>query len=78
MNRAHVDIGGPNVGGGVVNNLAVRMGSDLAAAVPFYGAQPNADDTAKIKTPIMTTLSPPRFSLGTIRRHVKRSADERG
>jgi carboxymethylenebutenolidase len=24
-------------GGGVVNQLAVRMGSDLAAAVPFYG-----------------------------------------
>ena len=25
-------------GGGVVNMLAVRMGADLAAAVPFYGA----------------------------------------
>ena len=39
-------------GGGVVNALAVRMGSDLAAGVPFYGAQPNAADTAKIKAPI--------------------------
>jgi carboxymethylenebutenolidase len=39
-------------GGGVVNQLAVRMGPDLAAAVPFYGAQPNAADAAKIKTPI--------------------------
>jgi carboxymethylenebutenolidase len=39
-------------GGGVVNQLAVRMGSDLAAGVPFYGAQPNAEDTAKIKAPI--------------------------
>lgn len=39
-------------GGGVVNRLAVRMGSDLAAAVPFYGIQPDAADTAKIKTPI--------------------------
>jgi carboxymethylenebutenolidase len=39
-------------GGGVVNLLAVRMGSDLAAAVPFYGAQPNASDAAKIKAPI--------------------------
>src|SRR6478752_923612 len=27
-------------GGGVVNQLAVRMGPDLAAGVPFYGAQP--------------------------------------
>ena len=39
-------------GGGVVNQLAVKMGSDLAAAVPFYGAQPSAEDTAKIKAPI--------------------------
>src|SRR5271169_2391690 len=39
-------------GGGVVNQLAVRMGADLSAGVPFYGAQPNATDTAKIKAPI--------------------------
>ena len=28
------------------------MGSSLDAAVPFYGLQPNAADTAKIKAPI--------------------------
>jgi carboxymethylenebutenolidase len=39
-------------GGGVVNGLAVRMGADLAAAVPFYGAQPSAEDVAKIKAPV--------------------------
>jgi carboxymethylenebutenolidase len=39
-------------GGGVVNQLAVRMGSDPGAAVPFYGAQPSAADAAKIKAPI--------------------------
>jgi carboxymethylenebutenolidase len=39
-------------GGGVVNQLAVRMGADLAAGVPFYGAQPSPEDAAKIKTPI--------------------------
>ena len=39
-------------GGGVVNQLAVRMGSDLAAAVPFYGAQPSAADAVKIRAPI--------------------------
>jgi carboxymethylenebutenolidase len=36
-------------GGGIANTLAVRLGSDLAAAVPFYGAQPPAADAAKIK-----------------------------
>jgi len=39
-------------GGGVVNQLAVRMGSDFAAGVPFYGAQPSAAEAVKIKTPI--------------------------
>ena len=39
-------------GGGVVNQLAVLMGPDLAAGVPFYGAQPSAADAAKIKGPI--------------------------
>jgi carboxymethylenebutenolidase len=40
-------------GGGVVNILAVRMGADLAAGVPFYGNQTNAAETAKIKTPLL-------------------------
>ena len=40
-------------GGGVSNTLAVRMGSDLAAAAPFYGAPPAKDDVAKIKAAIM-------------------------
>lgn len=39
-------------GGGVVNQLAVKMGADLSAGVPFYGAQPKPDDAAKIKAPI--------------------------
>lgn len=40
-------------GGGLANTLAVRMGGDLAAAVAFYGTQPSAADTAKIKAPLM-------------------------
>jgi carboxymethylenebutenolidase len=39
-------------GGGIVNQLAVRMGGELAAGVPFYGVQPTAEDTARIKAPI--------------------------
>ena len=39
-------------GGSTVNMFAVRL-SDLAAAVPFYGGQPNADDVAKIKAPLL-------------------------
>jgi len=36
-------------GGKIANTLAVRLGSDLAAAVPFYGAQPAKGDVTKIK-----------------------------
>jgi carboxymethylenebutenolidase len=40
-------------GGGVANQLAVRMGADLPAAVPFYGVQPSAEEAAKIKAPVL-------------------------
>ena len=40
-------------GGGIVNTLAVQLGSDLSAGVPFYGAQPPAADVAKIKAPML-------------------------
>jgi carboxymethylenebutenolidase len=39
-------------GGGVSNAMAVRL-PDLAAAVPFYGRQPTAEETAKIKAPLL-------------------------
>ena len=40
-------------GGGICNYLAVRMGSDLAASVPYYGAQPKAEDAGKIKAAML-------------------------
>ena len=40
-------------GGGIANALAVRMGSDLAAAVPFYGGGPMAADVPKIKAAVL-------------------------
>jgi carboxymethylenebutenolidase len=40
-------------GGGAANQLAVQMGPDLAAAVSFYGAQPNAAEAAGIKAPLL-------------------------
>lgn len=39
-------------GGGIANMMAVRV-PDLAAAVPFYGAQPTAADVPKIHAPLM-------------------------
>ncbi len=39
-------------GGGVASQLAVRL-PDLAAAVSFYGSQPTADETARIKAAML-------------------------
>jgi carboxymethylenebutenolidase len=39
-------------GGTISNMLATRL-PDLAGAVPFYGGQPSAEDTAKIKSPLL-------------------------
>ena len=39
-------------GGGVSNAMAVRL-SDLAAAAPFYGRQPKAEDVSRIKAPLL-------------------------
>jgi len=39
-------------GGWISNMMAVRL-PDLKAAVPFYGGQPSAEETAKIKAPLL-------------------------
>jgi carboxymethylenebutenolidase len=39
-------------GGSTVNKLAVRL-PDLNAVVSYYGGQPSADDTTKIKAPLL-------------------------
>jgi carboxymethylenebutenolidase len=39
-------------GGWIANMMAVRI-PDLAAAVPFYGSQPAAEDVAKIQSPLL-------------------------
>jgi carboxymethylenebutenolidase len=40
-------------GGGMVNFLATRLGSDLSAGVAFYGSAPNLEDVPKIKAPLL-------------------------
>jgi carboxymethylenebutenolidase len=40
-------------GGGMSNTLAVRLGTDIAAAAPFYGGVPPAADIPKIKAAIL-------------------------
>jgi carboxymethylenebutenolidase len=40
-------------GGSMSNTLAVRLGADIAAAVPYYGGVPAAEDIPKIKGAIL-------------------------
>jgi carboxymethylenebutenolidase len=40
-------------GGGISNEMAVRLGADLAAAVPFYGGQPATENVSKIKAAML-------------------------
>jgi carboxymethylenebutenolidase len=40
-------------GGGMVNQLAVRLGKNLNAGVAFYGRQAGAADVTKISAPLM-------------------------
>lgn len=40
-------------GGGVANLLAVRLGDELAAAVPFYGGPPPVADVHRIRAPLL-------------------------
>ena len=50
-------------GGGIVNQLAVRM-PDLGAGAPFYGAPPSPEDAAKIKAPMMLHYADPTKDTG--------------
>jgi carboxymethylenebutenolidase len=40
-------------GGGMVNRLAVVLGDDLEAGVPFYGAAPASEDVASIRASML-------------------------
>ena len=40
-------------GGGISNTLAVRLGADLRAAVPFYGGAPADAEVPKIKAAVL-------------------------
>jgi len=40
-------------GGGVVNKLAIIMGANLNAGVPFYGVAPPLENVSKIQAPLM-------------------------
>jgi carboxymethylenebutenolidase len=53
MSNGNVGAVGFCWGGGLVNDLAVNAGADLAAAVPYYGRQPDPSQAGNIKAKLM-------------------------
>ena len=51
-------------GGGMTNRLAVELGSDLDAGVPFYGAAPASEDVSSIEAAMLIIMagSDPRIN----------------
>ena len=44
-------------GGGTTNFLAVTLGGDLQAGVPFYGAAAKSEDVPKIRAPLLIQMA---------------------
>ncbi|WP_163338736.1 dienelactone hydrolase family protein [Desulfopila sp. IMCC35008] len=65
-------------GGGVVNKLAVVMGPELNAGVPFYGRSPAMVEVAKIEAPLMIQYAEDDPRVNATRQEYQQALEEHG
>lgn len=65
-------------GGGAVNYLACRLGEDMHAAVPFYGAAPPVEDVPKIRAPLMIQYAASDERINAMWPDFQQALDENG
>ena len=65
-------------GGGVVNDIAVKMGTDLNAGVPFYGRAPESKDVGKIQAPLMFQYAEDDPRINASQEEYRKALEENG
>ena len=65
-------------GGGAVNHLAVTMGDDLQAAVPFYGAAAASEDVPRIRAAVLVHYAEEDPRINAMRADFKASLEAAG
>ena len=65
-------------GGGVINDLAVNMGRDLNAGVPFYGRAPAVQDVARIQAALMIQYAEDDPRVNASRDGYRKALEENG
>lgn len=65
-------------GGGVVNNLAVELGKDLNAGVPFYGRAAASKDVPRIQAPLMVQYAADDPRVNAMREDFQKALEDNG
>ena len=65
-------------GGGATNHLAVTMGADLQAAVPFYGAAAKSEDVAEIRAALLVHYAEDDPRINAMRADFKAALEDAG
>jgi len=78
LSNGNLGVTGFCFGGGVSNHLAVRMGSDLKVAAPFYGSAAKSEDVKKIKAFLLIHYAENDRRVNSMQDEYRRALKENG